>query len=145
MIDVGTPRETNESIIYVDEKNNGLTTLRRVVGTGVSITDLKAELEEKLMKCIIPVARGLLKAIKSLSKKADIVRMGRIDEAFRLFHIELFGNVSIEKSGFDIKLDKLKIVSGSDGHYNANSFKFYYRRECFTVVNTYFLSVTLGN
>lgn len=118
-------------------------TLGGIVCTGIIIAHFGTELKKKLMEFVIPVAGSLFEPIKSLSKKANIMRMIGVDKAFRLLHVKDFSNVAMQKCSFDVKLNNLEVISSSNSHDNGDSFKFDHKGEGFIVINPNLLSAAL--
>src|SRR6266481_881939 len=65
--------------------------------------------------------------------------------ALWLAHVDRFGERCIEVSAINVSLLQLPIIAYSDGNDYADGGKFCCRRECFFVVYTFCLGVTLGD
>ena len=115
--------EASKPIINIDEKNHALSTLKGVLGTRISITNLKTKFDKKLMKFVIPIAGSLSKPIKGSPKETDILRVIRVNKSFRLLHVENFSNVTMQERRLNVNLNYFEVICGCDSHDQANSFK----------------------
>ena len=92
-----------------------------------------------------PGMRCLFEAIKSFLQQTNMIREARINVPRRLFHTDLFSNMTIEKCILDIKLAKRPVIGHSKRKDNTNSGSLDDRAKSVSVVKTRYLCIALGN
>src|SRR5215216_7717731 len=75
-----------------------------LLNTSLSISLEKSKLFDHLIKAEIPTLGCLLQSIDGSLKLAYLISILRIDKTLRLYHIQLFFNITIEERSFDIHL-----------------------------------------
>ena len=79
--------------------------------------------------------RDLLKTIKRFFKVANKARV-ILDKTRRLFHVDLFMQVSMQEGGFDIHLMDFPFLRCSKGKNKVNGVHFGNRGKRFGIVST---------
>ena len=82
----------------------------------------------------IPRTRGLLKSIKRFLKAANKARV-IVDKTSRLFHVNLFMQVSMQEDRFDIHLMDFPLIGCNKGKNKVNGVHFGNMSKAFGIVN----------
>ena len=89
-----------------------------------------------MLKGRIPGTGCLFEAIDSLGEAANIIRMFRIPEARRLFHIDCFGEMTMKECIINIQLSQSPTLHHSYSQKSAYSDRLNNRTKCFFVIQS---------
>ena len=90
-------------LTYIYQKGGSVPT-HFIVNTGFTASLYKTICFDKLIKAFIPTPRGLHQSVNGLLELAHFVSSLWIDKTFRLHHIQLFLQKTIQECSFDIHL-----------------------------------------
>jgi hypothetical protein len=76
-----------------------------------------------------------------VTNKARVI----LDIYRRLFHVDFFLQISMQKGGFNIRLMDLPFMGGSKGKNKVDGIHFGYRGKGFIIVNSFNLGKSFGN
>ena len=113
---------TNDAIIhvYADNEVDGVICSRTIVYTGISIAGEEIIQFEKRVKSVVPKSARLLETVETFQVQTHIRRCKRINEPFRLVHVNPSGKVAIKIGCPDIKLAHVHSEDGSNSEDNPN-------------------------
>ena len=98
-----------------------------------------------IVKSSIPASWRLLQTIDAFLQLADEMLLARRYKTFRLCHVHILPELSIEKSCSDVYLVQFQSLLNRQCNEGMNRFQSRYRRESLVIVCSKFLRESLGN
>jgi hypothetical protein len=108
------------------------------------MTSRESSSNKKAIHFSIPNSGIFLNTIKIFLKVTNNSRV-ILNIASRLFHVDLFLQISMQEGGFNIHLMDLPFMSGNKGNNKLDGIHFGYRGKCFIIVNSFNLGKSFGN
>jgi hypothetical protein len=138
-------RAHKECIIHVDNGNDKFITTPVDVNAGVGVDGGKIYLLQGLSKSPVPYKAGLLESIERMVKSYDHVLLTLDFEAFRLLHIDLLFELTIQVCVANIKAFYVPVLEHAECKHDAYSLETHDRQEDLVVVHAFDLREAFDN